>query len=46
MPMVFDDLLGLQHVDWADIEGTARSTAAKPKPKHKPRVQRRAPRHR
>lgn len=46
MPMVFDDLLGLQHVDWADIEGAVRSTAAKPKPKHKPRVQRRAPRHR
>jgi len=46
MPMVFDDLLGLQHMDWADIEGAAKSTAAKPKPKNKPRVHRRAPRHR
>jgi beta-lactamase class C len=31
MPMVFDELLGLPHVDWADIEGNAKP------PKHKPR---------
>jgi beta-lactamase class C len=24
MPMVFDDLLGLPHVDWADIEGSVK----------------------
>ena len=29
MPMVFDGLLGLPHVDWADIEGSAKSP---PKP--------------
>ncbi|MDQ6646252.1 MAG: beta-lactamase family protein [Pseudomonadota bacterium] len=27
MPMVFDDLLGLPHVDWADIEGSTRKPA-------------------
>ena len=45
MPMVFDDLLGLPHVDWANIEGTAKA-AAKPRVKSRPRVHRRAPRHR
>lgn len=34
MPMVFDDLLGLPHVDWAGIEGNA-TPAAAPKIKHK-----------
>ncbi len=27
MPMVFDGLLGLPHVDWADIEGSAKKPA-------------------
>ena len=45
MPMVFDDLLGLPHVDWANIEGAARP-AAKPRAKSRPRVHRRTPRHR
>jgi beta-lactamase class C len=43
--MVFDDLLGLPHVDWANIEGTAKA-AAKPRVKSRPRVHRRTPRHR
>ncbi|MHB1058768.1 MAG: serine hydrolase domain-containing protein [Rhodanobacter sp.] len=43
MPMVFDELLGLPHVDWADIEGNAKPPAAKPK--HRPR-RHRSPRHR
>lgn len=38
MPMVFDDLLGLPHVDWADIEGA-------PKPHPKPHRRRRSARH-
>ncbi len=33
MPMVFDGLLGLPHVDWADIEGSTTSAAATPKKK-------------
>ena len=45
MPMVFDDLLGLPHVDWAHIEGAAKP-AAKPRVKSRPRVHRRTPRHR
>jgi beta-lactamase class C len=33
MPMVFDDLLGLPHVDWAGVEGTVHAApAAKPAP--------------
>ena len=44
MPMVFDELLGLPHVDWADIEGNARPPATKPK--HKPQRHRRSSRHR
>jgi beta-lactamase class C len=28
MPMVFDDLLGLPHVDWAGVEGAAASNTA------------------
>jgi beta-lactamase class C len=28
MPMVFDDLLNLPHVDWAEIEGNAKAPAA------------------
>lgn len=44
MPMVFDELLGLPHVDWADIEGNAKPPAAKPK--HKPQRHRRSSRHR
>ena len=35
MPMVFDSLLGLPHVDWADIEGSAPQPVAKPKAKGK-----------
>jgi len=35
MPMVLDELLGLPHVDWADIESPAKPRAAKPKPKPK-----------
>ncbi|WP_108470455.1 serine hydrolase domain-containing protein [Rhodanobacter thiooxydans] len=45
MPMVFDDLLGLPHVDWANLDSAARP-AAKPKAKSKARTHRRAPRHR
>ena len=33
MPMVFDSLLGLPHVDWADIEGSAQKPAVKTKRK-------------
>jgi len=49
MPMVFDDLLGLPHVDWANLDGTAKPAAkakAKPKAKPKARAHRRTPRHR
>ncbi|MGB5939056.1 MAG: serine hydrolase domain-containing protein [Rhodanobacter sp.] len=46
MPMVFDDLLGLPHVDWANLDRAAKPAAAKPKAKPKARAQRRAPRHR
>jgi beta-lactamase class C len=46
MPMVFDDLLNLPHVDWADIEGTARVKATRPAPRHvKPRKRRSTHRH-
>ena len=31
MPMVLDELLGLPHVDWADIEGAAKPRAKKAK---------------
>ncbi len=34
MPMVFDDLLGLPHVDWAQIESDAKKPAA-PQRKHR-----------
>jgi beta-lactamase class C len=34
MPMVFDDLLGLPHVDWAQIESDTRKPAA-PRRKHR-----------
>ena len=30
MPMVFDDLLGLPHVDWAGLESTPRARSAAP----------------
>ena len=33
MPMVFDSLLGLPHVDWADVESDAQLVSAKPKAK-------------
>ena len=33
MPMVFDDLLGLPHVDWADIEGKVMPAATRSKKK-------------
>jgi beta-lactamase class C len=39
MPMVFDDLLNLPHVDWAEIEGNAKPAAATPQRK-KPRKHR------
>ncbi len=48
MPMVFDGLLGLPHVDWAGIESAAPHAAAPKhgkKPKQKPRKHR-AARHR
>lgn len=49
MPMVLDDLLGLPHVDWADIEGPARAQAAPARKhapaKHKPARKRRPARH-
>ncbi|OOG51089.1 serine hydrolase domain-containing protein [Rhodanobacter sp. C01] len=35
MPMVFDGLLGLPHVDWADIEGTTPSRKAAPRKKRR-----------
>jgi beta-lactamase class C len=31
MPMVFDELLGLPHVDWADIEGEPPTPSQPPK---------------
>jgi beta-lactamase class C len=40
MPMVFDGLLGLPHVDWAGIEGNAAPAAATPHKKGKPRTTR------
>ncbi|EIL98473.1 serine hydrolase domain-containing protein [Rhodanobacter thiooxydans] len=49
MPMVFDDLLGLPHVDWANLDGAARpAVQARPKAraKAKPHAHRRAPRQR
>ena len=47
MPMVFDDLLNLPHVDWADIEGSAKTRArTAPAPRHvKPRKRRSTHRH-
>ncbi|GAA0906333.1 beta-lactamase family protein [Luteibacter anthropi] len=35
MPMVFDSLLGLPHVDWAGVEGPAHPAAPAPKAKAK-----------
>lgn len=35
MPMVFDDLLGLPHVDWAGIEGAAPARKAAPRKKRR-----------
>jgi beta-lactamase class C len=51
MPMVFDDLLGLPHVDWANLDGAAKPVAqarpkAKAKARAKPRAHRRTPRQR
>jgi len=40
MPMVFDDLLNLPHVDWAEIEGNAKAPAAAPQRKKLPRHRR------
>ena len=40
MPMVFDGLLGLPHVDWAGIEGSTAPAAATPHKKTKPRTTR------
>lgn len=39
MPMVFDDLLNLPHVDWAEIEGNAKPATVTPQRK-KPRKHR------
>ena len=39
MPMVFDDLLNLPHVDWAEIEGNIKTPATTPQRK-KPRKHR------
>ena len=43
MPMVLDDLLGLPHVDWAEIEGPAKAAAPTKarNPKHRPRARHR-----
>ncbi|MFC5436979.1 serine hydrolase domain-containing protein [Rhodanobacter umsongensis] len=48
MPMVFDDLLNLPHVDWADIEGNAktRATRATPTTPRQVRPRRRRTTHR
>ena len=35
MPMVFDDLLGLPHVDWAQIETSAKKPSATPRKKQR-----------
>ncbi len=46
MPMVFDDLLNLPHVDWADIEGNAKTRAPAAAPRRvKPRRHRSTHRH-
>lgn len=46
MPMVFDDLLNLPHVDWADIEGPVKAKPVRAAPRHvKPRKRRPAHRH-
>jgi beta-lactamase class C len=37
MPMVFDSLLDLPHVDWADIEGSVKKPAEEPKRKRRRR---------
>ncbi len=43
MPMVLDELLGLPHVDWADIEGTAKPAKSRSKKtRAKPRKRRTA----
>ena len=44
MPMVFDDLLGLPHVDWAGIESAAPSRKAVPR-KAAPKKKRRTTQH-
>ncbi|MEY2113647.1 MULTISPECIES: serine hydrolase domain-containing protein [Rhodanobacter] len=49
MPMVFDDLLGLPHVDWANLDSAAKPAVqprAKAKARTKPRTHRRMPRQR
>ncbi|WP_243039120.1 serine hydrolase domain-containing protein [Dyella sedimenti] len=38
MPMVFDSLLGLPHVDWAGIESDAPAAAARSKSRNKPKT--------
>jgi beta-lactamase class C len=40
MPMVFDDLLGLPHVDWARIESDAKKAAAPRRKQRKTRSKR------
>ena len=44
MPMVFDELLGLPHIDWAGIESAAPSRKTAPR-KAAPRKKRRTPQH-
>jgi len=41
MPMVFDGLLGMPHMDWAQIESDAKKPAAPRKKQHKARSKRR-----
>jgi beta-lactamase class C len=43
MPMIFDDLLGLPHVDWAQIESSVKKPAATPRKKQRRKPSRRHP---
>jgi beta-lactamase class C len=42
MPMVFDDLLGLKHVDWAGVEGSVHTAPAAASSKKKPATTKKA----
>jgi beta-lactamase class C len=41
--MIFDDLLGLPHVDWAQIESRVKKPAATPRKKQRRKPSRRHP---